>query len=120
MYTKQMPPTNYPVSAPPGTELPLANTHGTDPFVLKIHIDPPGNGFLMYDQDYGLKAIFASFQVAGSTLLDLETVSRFREACKKQGKPNGGKKVYMWAKRTSDWEVSITLDKFPKQENISW
>lgn len=88
--------------------------------MLKIQIHFTGNSFLVYDQDRALKMAYASFEDPGSTLLDAGTVSKLREACKTQGAVYGGQKVYVWAKRTGDWEVSITLDKFPKQTSIAW
>ena len=90
------------------------NTHGSRPFLVKLQA-PLATGFasiMVYDRQ-------RSFQ--GYFMLD-DNTEVYPEMLKEMQGPRGGHggvKMYRWVKRSSDWELSVCMDKEP-QTDIKW
>lgn len=94
-------------SAPP-------NVHGEKIFMLKLQIgmsSSEGN-LLIYDRQ-------RSMQVYLIEESDRELFKKFKAEIEGPRGGYKGLKMYRWAKRTGDFELSICLDRAP-QEEIKW
>ncbi|KAJ3542900.1 hypothetical protein NM688_g5923 [Phlebia brevispora] len=91
-------------------DAPPNNIHEDKSFLIKIQIGGPT--MLIYDRQ-------RSFQVH---ILQKDGPEVFRQLSTEMQGPRGGfmgMKMYRWAKRTGDFELSICLDRAP-QETIQW
>ncbi|KAJ3542898.1 hypothetical protein NM688_g5924 [Phlebia brevispora] len=93
---------------------PPDNIHENNPFLIKLQIGgikDIGN-FLIYDRQ-------RSFQVNFIQTANREVFQKLKDEA--EGPRGGplGLKMYRWAKRTGDFELSVCLDRAP-QEEIKW
>lgn len=94
----------------PDPERKPRNAHGNKLFLIKLQLAP--DNMLIYDRQRTFQVYF---------LKDKNPVI-FRKFQREMEGPRGGyygRKMYRWAKRTGDWELSVCLDKEP-QEEIKW
>lgn len=91
------------------------NEHGSQPFPLKIQrpIGDTAESLLIYDQRRSIQLNLFADDCARGVWARLENV------CKTKGVMEG-LKVYVWARRKSDLELSIAPDRLPNQEKILW
>lgn len=93
---------------------PPENAHGDKLFLIKMQIAGPvgESHFLVYDRQRSMDVFYIEKK-------DPVMFRRFRDEV--QGPRGGyfGMKMYRWAKRISDWELSICLDRQPEEE-IKW
>ena len=93
----------------PDRSTPPPNVWGDKVFLVKIQVglgDTPPSNMMLYDRK-------RSFQVFMRPDDDSERFSAFyREMTGPRG-GHGGLKMYRWARRTGDWELSICLDREP-------
>ncbi|KAG8911932.1 hypothetical protein FRC01_005399 [Tulasnella sp. 417] len=100
--TKESPAEGEEDKAPP-------NEHGDNPFLIKVQYN--GSPFIMvYDRTRALE-----------THLNRNDNPRVFDQIAALVREKGfmGMKIYVWAKRTADWELSLALDKIPSQ-NVPW
>lgn len=93
---------------------PAPNVHGDKLFLIKLQLAEEENGdnFLIYDRQRTSEAFF----------LEKTDPAGFQKLREEVQGPRGGyhgRKMYRWAKRVSDWELSLCLDKEPR-EKIAW
>jgi hypothetical protein len=94
--------------------LPPPNVHGDRMFLIKIQSNGSRN-FLIYDR----KRTFTVYLVENEARA---VFKKFEEEISgPRGQHHGGMmyKMYRWAKRVGDWELSVCLDKEP-QADIKW
>lgn len=94
---------------------PPSNPYGSKPFLIKVQL-PLGAGapsILIYDQSREIQ-----FPLLPSDCQP-EVWSKLESTCRTQG-VRGGIKIYVWARRKSDLELSVAIDRLPKQEKIPW
>lgn len=91
------------------------NVHGSKTFLTKIQIGVAGNtgNMMIYDRQRTFKTVFFVKQTDPKLFEDMKN--------EMQGPRGGhhGVKMYRFAKRVSDWELSICMDKEP-QTQIKW
>ncbi len=89
---------------------PPPNRYGRAVFVIKFQISMETTGhFMLYDRHQTMRVYVLQEQ-------DLDLFQKFKEEM--EGPRGGymGRKMYRWAKRTSDFELSVCLDReAPKQ-----
>ncbi|KAL6304709.1 hypothetical protein BKA93DRAFT_732547 [Sparassis latifolia] len=92
---------------------PPPNAHGAKAFLVKLQIGLANrDAYMIYDRQRTLESFFRQ---------DRDLVL-FAEIRREMDGPRGGHagfKMYRWAKRVSDWELSICLDKEP-QADVKW
>lgn len=91
------------------------NPYGSQPFLLKLQlpISSPEAIMLIYDQTRAIQLnIFRA-----NTPLDVW--SKIEDVCQAEGALKG-LKLYVWARRKSDMEFSIAIDRLPDQQTIPW
>lgn len=96
---------------------PPPNAHGSRPFLIKIQM-PMGMErpvslalpALVYDQSRDFHVTVDRPQCPPTTW------DRLLKACAAAGIA----KVYVWARRTADYELSIAIDRLPDQRKIPW
>lgn len=101
----------------PSNASPPQNVHGDRAFLIKLqHTHGLGEGsFLVYDRKRSFTVYF----------MESKAPDVFRKFKAEIEGPRGGNygggmyKMYRWAKRVGDWELSVCLDKVP-QEEIKW
>lgn len=89
---------------------PPPNAHGEKLFLIKLQYG--GGNFLIYDRQRTMNVFF----LEGKDPIVFQKVRQEVES------PRGGfagLKMYRWAKRESDWGLSVCLDKEPRDE-IKW
>lgn len=98
-----------PTDAPP-------NVHGDRLFLIKLQIEysglAPSSNMMIYDRQRSFSVFFG---VDGHEAV-------FRQVREEMQGPRGGfrgLKMYRWAKRIGDWQLSVCLDRPPQQE-IKW
>ncbi|GBE83314.1 hypothetical protein SCP_0503620 [Sparassis crispa] len=92
-------------------ETPPPNIHDTKTFLVKLQVGPQGH-YMIYDRQ-------RSFEVYFINSSDPGTFSEFRnEMLGPRGTPRAVK-MYRWAKRVSEWELSVCIDRLP-QTDIRW
>ena len=93
-------------------EVPV-NIHGERLFLVKIALRRDAqSSFSIYDRQNSLDVHF----------LQTENLELFDEIGREMQGPRGkygGAKMYRWARRISDWELSVCVDKEP-QTDIKW
>lgn len=95
---------------------PLPNIHGDVAFLIKIQVplgskqDDPDNAIMIYDRRRSFDAYLLQ-KVEPQKYSLIEYVVR--------NKGINGMKMYRWAKRTGDWQLSICLDREPS-DDIQW
>ncbi|OCH86729.1 hypothetical protein OBBRIDRAFT_890275 [Obba rivulosa] len=90
---------------------PPPNIHDENPFLVKIQFSG-GAHMLVYDRQRSFQVYFSQTKDAGG----------FQEIVGEIQGPRGGYsglKMYRWAKRVSDWELSVCFDREPQTE-IMW
>lgn len=100
------PTTQIDSSAPP------PNIHGSRVFLIKLQYAP--SHLYIYDRKRSMKCYFVKNNE------NRETFDEF--IVEMQHSPrvtHGGLKMYRWAKRVGDWDLSVCLDKLPT-ETIRW
>ena len=89
------------------------NIHGEHPFLVKISLErATQSSFSFYDRKNSFDVHF----------LQSENPELFDEMRREMHGPRGnygGAKMYRWARRVSDWEFNICVDKEPQTE-IKW
>ncbi|KAG8920882.1 hypothetical protein FRC01_000546 [Tulasnella sp. 417] len=85
------------------------NEHGDNPFLIKVQYNGSAQ-MMVYDRTRALE-----------TLFDRKDNPRVYDQIVALVKEKGfmGQKIYVWAKRTADYELSLALDKIPGQ-NVPW
>ncbi|OCH86730.1 hypothetical protein OBBRIDRAFT_796890 [Obba rivulosa] len=100
----------------PDNSTPPPNIHGQNIFLMKLQIGygPAAGGpqAMIYDRQRSFEAYFME---ATSPQVFQELKDEMRGPRAKYG----GVKMYRWAKRVSDWELSVCLDREPQTE-IKW
>ncbi|KAK7052837.1 hypothetical protein VNI00_004156 [Paramarasmius palmivorus] len=89
---------------------PPPNAHGDSPFLIKIQramTDRP-NPMLIYDRQRSLDVVLDHSVDPGS----------YEAALKQMPTGYRGLKIYRWAKRTGDWELTICFDKIPVKDPL--
>lgn len=90
-----------------------ANIHGERLFLVKITLRrKTQDSFSIYDRRDSIEVHF----------IQSEDPALFEEMRREMQGPrgnHGGAKMYRWAKRISDWELSICVDKEP-QTDVKW
>lgn len=100
-------------TGPTGKE-PPHNTHGMQPFLVKVQCntgDILAGDILIYDRRRTFDAIFA--RADGAEVFDQVVQKILREGG--IAKP----KLYFWARRTGEWELSLATNRLPDQ-NVKW
>lgn len=90
---------------------PPSNIYGERPFLMKMQTSP--SNMMMYDRLRSCHAFLAR---------DTQPAIYFELEEEMRGPRGGGfmgLKMYRWARRTGDWELSICLDRAPQQD-IKW
>lgn len=85
------------------------NQHGDNPFLIKIQYNGTPH-MMVYDRT---RALETHFNRSDNPKLFDQIAGLVR------GKGFMGMKIYVWAKRTGDFELSLALDKVPDQ-NVLW
>jgi len=98
-----------PPTVKPGASRP--NVHGTTPFLVKVQIAGyGGSSVLIYDRQRSFNGnLFRTEDPTGFQRLEKVVYTGFM-----------GLKVYLWAKRVGEEQLSICLDRKPDQAGISW
>ena len=100
-----------PSNAPP-------NEHADRLFLIKLQGGLPGMGppghFMIYDR----KRTFQTFMQRDSD--PARFVAVLTEMTASPRTKYDGCKMYRWAKRTGDWELSLCLDREPKPDMCRW
>lgn len=82
------------------------NIHGQQPFIVKLQVPLLGDaGIMVYDRQRS----FTSFILNER---NLDVYPKLEAEIRKS--PFMGQKMYRWAKRVGDWELSVCLDVEPK------
>lgn len=96
---------------------PPPNVWGERAFIVKLQLslvsDAPQPHMMAYDRK-------RSFQVF---LHSEDNPDEFLAVMLEMAGPHGGYqglKMYRWARRTSEWELSICLDRVPPQTDTNW
>lgn len=86
---------------------PPPNIHGDQPFLVKIQrsLDPGCDTMLIYDRQKTVLAFL--LRISDPPAYD-EALNDMRNAYKV--------KIYRWARRTGEFELSVCLDKSPEQD----
>ncbi|EIW53186.1 uncharacterized protein TRAVEDRAFT_52321 [Trametes versicolor FP-101664 SS1] len=95
---------------------PHANVHADKPFLVKLQVGLAGPGrdnIVVYDRLRSFSQVYVSRRDDPATFADLVA-----EMAGPRG-GYGGVKMYRWAKRTGDWELSICVDRKPETD-IKW
>lgn len=92
----------------------LPNPHGNRLFLVKLQAPLTGRfaSIMVYDRQ---RSIQGYFMLADNPQVYPEMLREMRGP--RGG--HGGVKMYRWAKRSSDWELSICMDKEP-QADMKW
>lgn len=91
-----------------GEEVP-PNEHGDNPFLIKVQYN--GSPYMMvYDRTRALETHFNRDD-------NPRVFDRIAALVREKGFM--GMKIYVWAKRTADCELSLALDKIPSQD-VPW
>ncbi|PCH36759.1 hypothetical protein WOLCODRAFT_140570 [Wolfiporia cocos MD-104 SS10] len=104
-----------PVSTPSDRAAPPKNVHGSNVFLVKIQValmTGRPQEMMVYDRQ---KSVHVFFTALGAPAYFEELLAEMRG-------PRGGYdglKMYRWARRVSDWELSVCVDKEPQTE-IKW
>ncbi|KAI0767664.1 hypothetical protein C8Q74DRAFT_970140 [Fomes fomentarius] len=90
--------------------IPPPNVHGERTFLIKIQtpMNPRNPGFMIYDRHKSFGSVFFCQQ---------DNPELYREFLVETRGPRGGyggHKMYRWARRTGDFELSVCLDKAPE------
>ena len=94
-----------------GSDAPPRNVHGDNPFIVKMQLpmsENPGTGssMLVYDRQKSVMGyVYARDKPREYEML--------RKECDEKGQ-FGGLKMYRYAKRTGDWELSICVEREPE------
>lgn len=87
------------------------NAHGSDPFLIKLQLAGyDGTSMMVYDRQ-------RSFTVHIVRDTDPALFKRLADVVHAGYM---GMKTYRWAKRVSDWELRICLDRDPKESETQW
>lgn len=91
------------------------NPYGSQPFLLKIQlaISAPEGSMLIYDQTRAIQLNIFQSNAPPDVWNKIEGVCQAEGALK-------GLKLYVWARRKSDAEFSIAIDRLPDQQTIPW
>ncbi|KAI0372563.1 hypothetical protein BV20DRAFT_964170 [Pilatotrama ljubarskyi] len=95
---------------------PFPNTHGDKPFLVKLQVGLGGpglTGIMVYDRQRSFNQVYVTHW---------DNPVAFEELVEEMEGPRGGfggLKMYRWAKRTGDWELSICVDRQP-QTDVRW
>ena len=95
---------------------PPPNIHGDKPFLVKMQaplVVWAYTAFLVYDRQHSFGEVFFSAQDG------LETYAAFMEEVQSPRGGYRGGKMYRWARRTGERELTVCLDKEPTTE-IKW
>ncbi|KAI0356850.1 hypothetical protein OH77DRAFT_1477050 [Trametes cingulata] len=97
------------------TERPYPNAHGDNPFVVKLQVGLGGRPthMMVYDRQRSFNSVYVTIG---------DNPREFAELVAEMEGPRGGfggLKMYRWAKRTGDWELSICVDR-PPQGDVRW
>lgn len=92
-----------------GEEEVAPNEHGDNPFLIKAQYNGSPH-MMVYDRTRALETYFNRDD--NPALFD-----QIAELVREKGFM--GMKIYLWAKRTGDFELSLALDKVPNQ-NVPW
>ena len=86
---------------------PPFNVHGSSPFILKMQMDNGFSNILLNDEDSSVRVRMWEHATPADIWSELKDKFGLHGSM-------GGHKLYVWAKRVSDWEFSVVLDIFPK------
>lgn len=89
---------------------PSENKHGDKLFLVKLQMGP---WFLVYDRSRSFQGYIGA---DGQSAAYNQVKNEMRGP---GGAKFGGMKMYRWAKRVGDWELSLCLNREP-QQNIAW
>ncbi|KAI0704230.1 hypothetical protein C8T65DRAFT_654302 [Cerioporus squamosus] len=92
------------------------NVWGDRVFVVKLQVgSTPGRYpyMMVYDRK-------RSFEVFVRSEEDVPLFTAFVEEMRGERGGHGGIKMYRWARRTGDWELSVCLDRVPPQTDTNW
>jgi hypothetical protein len=87
---------------------PPYNTHGSKAFIVKVQNLPLGSPMLIYDRARSVEGNWDR-PASGEGAAAFDRVN----AVVKTGYM--GLKIFMWARRTGEWEMSVALNKLPDQ-----
>ncbi len=98
---------------PNDTSVP-SNIHGDKVFLIKIQIGGMGGegNLLIYDRQRSMQVYFIQS-------MDREVFKKFREEIEGPRGGYNGLKMFRWAKRFGDFQLSVCLDRAP-QEEVKW
>jgi len=96
-------------------DFPPVNTHGTDPFVMKVQYNPAGGAKAMwiYDRDRTIEGEHPEPQAGQSR----EIFDQIHSVMVTKGARFD--KLFCWARRVGDWELLLTVDRLPDQ-GVKW
>ncbi|KAG9028966.1 hypothetical protein FS837_003679 [Tulasnella sp. UAMH 9824] len=92
-----------------GEEKVPPNEHGENPFLIKVQYNGSPE-MMVYDRTRALETFFNKNE-------NPRMFDQLAALVKEKGFM--GMKIYVWAKRTGDFELSLALDKIPSQ-NVPW
>ncbi|EMD36741.1 hypothetical protein CERSUDRAFT_50971 [Gelatoporia subvermispora B] len=99
----------------PDNSTPPPNLHGEKVFLVKLQLGvggPAGSNLMIYDRQRSCEVYFMRET-------DPRLFLEFKAEVEGPRRKYGGIKMYRWAKRISDWELSVCLDREPLNE-IKW
>lgn len=92
------------------------NVWGDRVFIVKLQVGMvPGHYpyMMVYDRK-------RSFEVFVRSEGNVQLFSSFVEEMRGERGGHGGIKMYRWARRSGDWELSVCLDRVPPQTDTNW
>ena len=94
---------------------PPSNVYGSSPSLFKLQLPrlfTAGGPAVIYDQPRALHITVMRED------FPTDVWTKIYETCGANGFQ--GVKLYVWARRTSDYELSIAIDRLPDQKTIPW
>jgi hypothetical protein len=89
------------------------NAHGSEPFIIKLQIDVQGRShILIYDQKRTIEFQLFRSNYPPDIWMALDQTLMAHGLL-------GGVKLFIWARRKSNWELSLALDRLP-ESTIPW
>ncbi|KAG8992101.1 hypothetical protein FRB94_012009 [Tulasnella sp. JGI-2019a] len=97
---------------------PPPNNHGTKPFIVKVQVQYNGDDtdpMMVYDCKRTFTFMYPKSGEDRDEAAKYDAVARLVRS----NTAWNGVKMFFWARRTGDWELSLALDKVPDQD-VKW
>lgn len=110
-YTSTTRITDIPTLGPGDPSVPHADVHGPRPFLVKLQLGR--DNLAVYDRQRSFSQVY---------VVRADGPAAFADLVAEMAGPRGGfggLKMYRWAKRVGDWELSICVDRKPETD-IKW